>query len=156
MNFEYSLIGKFFYCFWLEVAQKWKNYILLLYIFLKKGFIVSARWIFKRFYNWSIFGQDFFRAVFEQFRAVLQNLSQAFSSKNPWKLLEIARKCSNCRFRALLKEPYLEYNKKWIEKIYVESDQRSFLFRRKTRVIYYLLVLILGIKLYTVKISIKS
>ena len=39
---------------------------------------------------------------------------------------------------------------------YVESDRRSFFFRRKTRVIYYLLVLILGIELYTVKVSIKS
>ena len=39
---------------------------------------------------------------------------------------------------------------------YVESDRRSFFIRRKTRVIYYLLVLILGIELYTVKVSIKS
>ena len=36
------------------------------------------------------------------------------------------------------------------------DGRRTSSFRRNTRVIYYLLVLILGIELYTVKVSIKS
>ena len=37
-----------------------------------------------------------------------------------------------------------------------KATDEVFFFRRKTRVIYYLLVLILGIELYTIKVSIKS
>ena len=76
-----------------------KLYILITYI-LKKAKIssfliirvISSRWIFS----------SSFRAISSSFTIFEPSI---FEPENPWKLLEIARKCSDCRFRALLEEP---------------------------------------------------
>ena len=86
MDFEYSLIlGNFFNCIWLECTQIYINYIYLkIYLFiysLKKGLhlvLVDFSSAILQFETFRV--MDFFQVVFEQFRAVLQNSSLAFSS----------------------------------------------------------------------------